>query len=120
MPTDRVQPWHPVSLDFVYQRAGVAAPIVRGIGPDELPPPYRSLLAHQRNMTLTLERHFGRLVLRTLSTFIRRPWYFRRVLLVQENSGRPVEMGAIRVNLNALRRASGSKSSATRRRLAAC
>ena len=27
--------------------------------PDDIPPPYRSLLVHERDMTLTLERHFG-------------------------------------------------------------
>ena len=56
-------------------------------------------------MTLTLEAHFGgRVVLRPLSTFISGPWYYRRVLLAQEYSGRPVEMGAIRMKLAALPR----------------
>ncbi len=38
------------------------------------------------------------------STFISGPWYYRRVLLAQEYSGRPVEMGAIRMKLAALPR----------------
>ena len=51
-------------------------------------------------MTLTLEAHFGgRVTLRALSTFRERRSYFRRVLLVQEYSARPVEMGAIRIDL---------------------
>jgi hypothetical protein len=55
-------------------------------------------------MTLTLEQHFGgRVALRVLSTYRSRQWYFRRVLLVQEYSGRPVEMGAIRVDLSVLK-----------------
>jgi chorismate-pyruvate lyase len=54
-------------------------------------------------MTLTLERHFGgRVLIRALSTCWKGRWYFRRVLLVQEYSGRPVEMGAIRIKLDAV------------------
>jgi chorismate-pyruvate lyase len=89
-------------LDVVYRRAGVALPAVTVVPPDDIPPPYHSLLVHESDMTLTLERHFGgRVVLRALSTFRTGSWYFRRVLLVQEYSGRPVEMGAIRMRLNA-------------------
>ena len=89
-------------LDLVYVRAGVELPRVRTVEPDEIPLPYRSLLVHENDMTLTLERHFGgRVVLRSLSTFTMGQWYFRRVLLVQEFSGRPLEMGAIRMKLRA-------------------
>jgi chorismate-pyruvate lyase len=89
-------------LDFVYQRAGMAPPVVAAVAPDEIPLPYRSLLVHANDMTVTLERHFGgRVVLRPLSTFTIGGWYYRRVLLAQEYSGRPVEMGAIRMRLNA-------------------
>ena len=94
---------HP--LDLAYARAGLEPPVARPIGPDGIPQPYRSLLVHQRDMTLTLEAHFGgRVVLRPLSTFTSGPWYYRRVLLAQEYSGRPVEMGAIRIRLAALPR----------------
>jgi len=96
-------PLHP--LDLAYARAGLEPPVARPIGPDGIPQPYRSLLVHQRDMTLTLEAHFGgRVVLRPLSTFVNGPWYYRRVLLAQEYSGRPVEMGAIRIKLAALPR----------------
>ena len=96
-------PLHP--LDLAYTRAGLEPPAATPIAPDEIPQPYRSLLVHQRDMTLTLEAHFGgRVVLRPLSTFISGPWYYRRVLLAQEYSGRPVEMGAIRMKLAALPR----------------
>src|SRR5688572_8937890 len=79
-------------LDFVYARSGVALPQVGAIAPDDIPQPYRSLLVHQNDMTLTLERHFGgRVALRALATFTNGPWYFRRVLLAQEYTGRPVE-----------------------------
>lgn len=77
-------------------------PTVTVVPPDQLPHPYQSLLVHEIDMTLTLERHFGgRVILRPLSTFTLGPSYFRRVLLVHEDSGRPVEMGAIRLQLGA-------------------
>ena len=96
-------PLHP--LDLAYRRAGLEPPAATAIAPDRIPQPYRSLLVHQRDMTLTLEAHFGgRVVLRPLTTFTVGPWYYRRVLLAQEYSGRPVEMGAIRIKLAALPR----------------
>ena len=45
---------HP--LDFVYARAGVAPPTVERVAPAGHPEPYRSLLVHERDMTITLER----------------------------------------------------------------
>ncbi len=88
-------------LDIVYRRAGVETPDMRIVAPYEIPMPYRSLLVHEDDMTITLERHFGgRVILRALSTFTSGAWYFRRVLLVQEYTGRPVEMGAIRMKLD--------------------
>jgi hypothetical protein len=89
-------------LDFVYARSGVELPLVKAIDPHDIPLPYQSLLVHKIDMTLTLERHFGgRVALRPLSTFLHGPWYFRRVLLAQEYTGRPVEMGAIRIKVSA-------------------
>lgn len=89
-------------LDVVYARAGLPTPRAAEVGDGDLPLPYRSLLVHQRDMTVVLEQHFGgRISLRPLSVFVQGSWYYRRVLLVQEYSGRPVEMGAIRVNLSA-------------------
>jgi chorismate-pyruvate lyase len=90
-------------LDFVYRRSGVVPPEAQVIAPDDIPFPYRTLLVHTNDMTLTLERHFGGpLVVRALSTLTNGDWYLRRVLLAQEYSGRPVEMGAIRINLGRL------------------
>ena len=88
-------------LDLAYSLAGVPAPVVKEISPKDIPFPYRTLLVHENDMTLTLERHFGgAVVLRTLSTVQNGSWYLRRVLLVQEYSGRPVEMGAIRLKID--------------------
>ncbi len=93
---------HLYPLDTVYRRAGIDPPEARVVAEDEIPPPYRSLLVHENDMTVTLERHFGgRIVLRPLGVFTRGGSYFRRVLLVQEEAGQPVEMGAIRIDLDA-------------------
>lgn len=89
-------------LDIAYRQAGLAAPGADVIDPADIPMPYQSLLVHERDMTITLEQHWGgRVLLRMLSVFAKGPWYFRRVLLSHEYSGRPVEMGAIRINLEA-------------------
>ena len=94
----------PYPLDVVYAQAGIEAPQTRAIAPNRIPLPYRSLLVHERDMTLTLESHFGgRVSLRALSTFRKGASYYRRVLLVQEYSARPVEMGAIRIDLMAFK-----------------
>lgn len=90
---------HP--LDLVYEAAGVACPHATPIAAETIPHPYRGLLAHKSDMTHVLERHYGGPVgVRALSTARKGRWYQRRVLLVQEYSGRPVEMGAIRIRLD--------------------
>jgi hypothetical protein len=94
----------PYPLDVVYAQAGIAAPQTRAIAARRIPLPYRTLLVHEQDMTLTLEAHFGgRVTLRALSTFRKGSSYYRRVLLVQEYSARPVEMGAIRIDLTAFK-----------------
>ena len=98
--TRGVNPLYP--LDLVYRRAGIAPPKIKIVQPSDIPLPYQSLLVHDTDMTLTLERHFGgQVTLRSLSTFTSGSSYFRRVLLVQEYAGQPVEMGAIRIKLDA-------------------
>ncbi len=92
-------------LDSIYAHSGVTPPQAREIQPDDIPAPYRSLLIHRSAMTVTLERHSGgRVVLRPLSTFLKGRWYCRRVLLSDDNTGRPVEMGAIRIRIDAFTR----------------
>ena len=94
-----VRPLYP--LDLVYTAAGVPQPGAKAIEPAAIPHPYQGLLSHTSDMTHVLERHYGgRIAIRALSTASRGHWYMRRVLLVQEYSGRPVEMGAIRIRLD--------------------
>jgi chorismate-pyruvate lyase len=89
-------------LDLACTRAGTAIPQVKVVSPHGIPQPYRSLLVHDAEMTLTLERHFDdRAILRPISTFSSGTFYFRRVLLARASSGRPIAMGAIRIRLDA-------------------
>lgn len=95
----------PALLDVVYAHAGIPAPKFTTVRPDRIPVPYRALLVHERDMTLTLEAHHdSRVTLRTLSAFREGHWYFRKVLLAEEVSGRPAEMGIIEVDLDAFSR----------------
>lgn len=87
-------------LDYAYAAVGIARPSARLVAPEDIPQPYRALLAHEEEMTHTLEEHFGAaLGIRPLWVASRGSWYSRRVLLVLEESGRPVAMGAIRLAL---------------------
>lgn len=90
-------------LNVLYAQAGVALPAVKEISPVHLPPPYDELLVHENDMTLTLERYFGGPVaVRVLSSALKGQWYFRRVLLVQKASGRPLAMAAVRIRFTVL------------------
>jgi chorismate-pyruvate lyase len=92
-------------LDITYRQVGVEPPAVEKISPETIPHPYRSMLVHDSPMTLTLEGHFGgRVALRPLSVLSRGQLYCRRILLVLEASGRPVEMGAISLKLDSFSR----------------
>ena len=90
-------------LDVLYAQAGVAPPVVKKISRARVPPPYHGLLVHEDEMTLTLERYCGgRIAVRVLSSAVKGQSYFRRVLLVEESSARPLAMGAVRIRLDVL------------------
>lgn len=89
-------------LDVLYARQAVAPPVARKTSPSRIPSPYHDLLVHENPMTQTLERHVGGPVaIRVLATSSAGRWYSRRVLVVQESSGRPVAMRAVRIKLDA-------------------
>jgi hypothetical protein len=90
-------------LDVLYARCGVAPPVARRLAAGRLPPVAAALLRHEDEMTQTLERHVGdRLLIRVMATMRRGGSYFRRALLAEETSVRPVAMGAVRLRLGAL------------------
>jgi chorismate-pyruvate lyase len=89
-------------LDVLYARASAEAPRADTIESSEIPLPYRDLLVHGATMTSTLERYYGKtLAVRLLAVWVQEPWYWRRVLLAQEECGKPVEMGAMRLRVDA-------------------
>lgn len=97
-------------LDAIYQRAGMASPVARRVRADRIPLPCRQLLVNEAGMTLTLERHVGgTIALRVLSSFSDGDSYFRRSMLIVQETGRPVAMCAIRLELDHFSRAVRAK-----------
>jgi hypothetical protein len=89
---------HP--LDDFYSRSGVALPPLQQIDGEEMPDPYKRLLVHSADMTSTLERFYEEPIhVRVLSRTQDGDDYFREVVLCTERDSRPVEFGAIKINL---------------------
>ena len=87
-------------LDDFYAQAGRALPPIEAMSGDDVPEPYKSLLVHQDDMTPTLEKFHGdRIHLEVLSRQQRDDFYFREVVLLLDKSDKPVEFGAIKINL---------------------
>lgn len=95
---------HP--LDDFYARAGLSLPPVEEIEALALPEPYRSLLAHESDMTSTLEKFHGH----TLHIRVQRrrrertadghDVYCRELVLLANGLEQPVEFGAIQMFLD--------------------
>lgn len=87
-------------LDEFYLAAGLPLPLIEPVPGNAVPEPFRSLLVHEHDMTPTLEEFHGGLVhLHVLRSYTRGDTYFREVVLRTDDGGRPVEFGAIRINL---------------------
>ncbi|MEY4384972.1 MAG: hypothetical protein RLY20_255 [Verrucomicrobiota bacterium] len=84
-----------------YARTSLALPRIEIIPGDAVPEPYRALLAHERDMTSTLERfHGSEIYITALSSEQRGGQYFREVVLRRVSDDVSVEFGANCVNLN--------------------
>ena len=89
---------HP--LDEFYARAGLRLPKIERIESEQMPEPYRALLAHENDMTPTLENYHGANIhLRILGRDQRGDSYFREVVLQLDGNDKPVEFGANKVSL---------------------
>ncbi len=89
-------------LPVLYQQEGLPLPEFTTIPANDLPQPYRNLLAHSGDMTSKLEEFHGDgLVLRVLFREDSAGAYRREVLLCSAKSGKAVEYGAIEINLSA-------------------
>jgi chorismate-pyruvate lyase len=90
-------------LAYFYSVTLQPLPAITEVAAAELPQPYRRLLAHERDMTSTLEEHYGtRLELRALHSRTSGDVYQRKVTLLLEGRREPVEFGAITIYLAAL------------------
>jgi len=105
-PADPPVPWpaRAVSslypLDDFYARAGLPLPPIMVLAETELPEPYRTLLAHDNDMTPTLEAyHRCDLHIEVWSRAQHEGFYFREVVLRLDTTQRPVEFGANKLNL---------------------
>ena len=87
-------------LDDFYARAGLPLPVIERVTVEQLPDVVRPLLAHDTDMTPTLEKfHGGRIHLKILNREQRGDFYFRQVALLMEGTDKPVEFGANKVSL---------------------
>jgi len=86
-----------------YASAGHQLPDIREVDAGEIPQPQQRLLRHERDMTSTLEEfHHGRTLLKVLRQSRLGGVLHREVLLLLEGSMRPVEYGAISIQLGLL------------------
>ena len=73
------------------------------LGPEALPEPALTLLAHQHHMTVTLEAHHReRVALVALASKREGELYCRKLLLKGERSGKTVLFGIVRIHLDLL------------------
>lgn len=87
----------------MYAARGETLPNIARVTPEEMPEPARTLLVHTSDMTSTLENFYGdKLRVSVLGSRTVGHEYFRGVALRLQGSGRPVEFGATKVNLNLL------------------
>ena len=87
-------------LSEFYEEAGLSLPQVEEIDASRLPEPYKSLLAHENDMTPTLERfHHESIRLRMLKHHHRGDVFSRQVVLLLIGNQKVVEFGAIRIYL---------------------
>jgi chorismate-pyruvate lyase len=73
------------------------------VGPHEMPEVYRSLLAHEHHMTVTVEAHYGCPVdVRVLDRRVTPTHYAREIVLTRQRDGAVVQYGIMRINLKHL------------------
>lgn len=78
-------------------------PSIRIIDPGLIPDPQRHLLVHDSDMTTTLERFHGGLIeLQVLRCWWSEMALLRQVVLLLSDTHRPVEFGAIRIDLSSI------------------
>ena len=73
------------------------------VQPEQMPPLFCELLAHENHMTVTVEAHHGSPVdVHVQNTHTAGKIYSREILLTRQSDGRVVQHGIMRVNFNFL------------------
>lgn len=86
--------------DF-YSSTGAPLPEVQSMAADQIPQPYRRLLAHTNDMTPTLIKFAGdNIHVRLLNKIETDDILYRQVVLVTDADERPMEFGAIKIYLD--------------------
>ena len=71
------------------------------VSAEKVPSPYHKLLVHEHHMTVTVEaRHGGPVDVNILNRRHDGNYYSRRILLVLHDTGRVVQFGIVRINLD--------------------
>jgi chorismate-pyruvate lyase len=88
-------------LTDLCSRSGRVLPEAVPVDPNSIPGAYRRLLVHDRDMTPTLEAHYGdRIHIEVLHMMREKQIYWREVVLRLDGSDRPVQYGASRTCLD--------------------
>lgn len=84
-----------------YAAQGLSLPVIDRIEAREVPAPYHSLLVHDHDMTSTLEKfHKHKIHIRVIARHTFENEYYRESILELDRSRKPVEFGAIKINLD--------------------
>ncbi len=87
-------------LEEFYIQAGITLPPIKTIQGPEMPEPQRSLLVHQNDMTPTLEQHHHcTITLNALKWVDLGGAILRQVILRSDKTGKPIEFGAIHIEV---------------------
>ena len=87
-------------LQNVYASHGLPLPAIERIDGADVPEPYKSLLVQNGDMTPTLENfHHCRIHLNVIRKQTKNNRYLREVVLLLDGSEKPVEYGAIEIDL---------------------
>lgn len=88
-------------LEAFYARSNASLPPLEQVPGRNVPEPYKSLLVHKRDMTSTLSNFHGEnIIVSVLNRTQTGAIYSREVYLQTEKSLKPVEFGAIRIDLD--------------------
>lgn len=87
-------------LEFFYGQRTQPMPPPALIAGEQMPEPYRHLLVHESDMTPRLREHHGSPIgLEVIERQVSENFIMRLVVLHREDTGKPVEIGAIGIQL---------------------